>query len=273
MADPGEPCHLCGETKTMTKEHVPPRSAFNKQRWVAGDPMDALDLPPGETPPGEVRQGGISFPTLCKACNTLTGNLYGNAYKRWAYGGRHWLDQIPEGEFIPDGKNAHVTAKNTNFLRVMKQIVSMFMSVNPIGFRRKEIGEQLARFVLDPAVQGVPDGIRVFMYLNREGESRYLPFMVKGDLTTGDICAVSEITFPPYGYLMTYNCQPPDERLLEITEFANAGDGTATLEASLFLLPTHAFIVPGDYRPLSEVNVAFERSIDSNTADEAPDAI
>jgi len=126
----------------------------------------------------------------------------------------------------------------------------------------------LAQFVLDPTAQGLLEGINVYKYLNREGAFRYLPFMINSDLRTGRISTMSEITCPPYRYLMTYHSELPDERLQDITMFADCPDGTATMGGSLYLLPTHSFIVPGDYRTMEDVNIAFNRG----GADEPRDA-
>ena len=176
---------LCGEVKPMTKEHVPPRSAFNKQRWIAGSPWDALNLPPGEVPPGEVRQGESRCLPCARSATTSPGGATRPALQAMGLWRGLLLRADSRGRIHSQRGERFVTVKNTNFLRIMKQIVSMFMSVNPISFRYTEIGKRLARFVLDPTAQGLPEGIKIYMYLNRDGAFRYLPFMVKGECHTG----------------------------------------------------------------------------------------
>ena len=41
-------------------------------------------------------------------------------------------------------------------------------------------------------------------------------------LGTGDTTVLSEIAFPPSGYVLCFSSKPPDERLVDITIFANA---------------------------------------------------
>jgi hypothetical protein len=78
-------CYVCGKTADLTEEHIPPRSAFNKERTrkISLDDMlgrDELEVPDS----GEVTQGGIRGFTLCDSCNNLTGVRWGREYHEWA---------------------------------------------------------------------------------------------------------------------------------------------------------------------------------------------
>jgi hypothetical protein len=64
---------------------------------------------------------------------------------------------------------------------------------------------------------------------------------------------LSEITFPPYGYVMTIESNPPDPRLLDITLFSKYRYNDHAVKALRFVvLPTHS-IYPGDYRTKEEI--------------------
>ncbi|NOR52736.1 MAG: hypothetical protein GQ536_01415 [Candidatus Aminicenantes bacterium] len=65
---------------------------------------------------------------------------------------------------------------------------------------------------------------------------------------------MSEINFPPYGYMMTINSDPPDPRIVEITHFSRYGyDEFDTKAMRIPVLPTH-LPFPGDYRTKEEIS-------------------
>ena len=79
------PCRICGETRMLTEEHIPPRGAFNKERGRTVEVGALLNREELAMPDeGEVFQGGISGFTLCEECNNLTGTRWGREYQEWA---------------------------------------------------------------------------------------------------------------------------------------------------------------------------------------------
>ncbi len=77
--------------------------------------------------------------------------------------------------------------------------------------------------------------------------------MVLLNVETGRMTHQSEITFPPFGYVMTTGTNLPDERLVEITHFARYSYNDFTvLTLRLPVLPTY-IAIPGDYRSKDEV--------------------
>lgn len=75
------PCGLCGETRKMTKTHVPPQTAGN-----TGTVERAADLvtQEGVRRPGRWNRGGLWVRGLCNACNQLAGRRYDQAYGDFA---------------------------------------------------------------------------------------------------------------------------------------------------------------------------------------------
>ena len=59
----------------------------------------------------------------------------------------------------------------------------------------------------------------------------------------------SEITFPPFGFVLTFNSPPPDGRLADITYLADEFDykEERVVWIQLPVLPIYTFY-PGDYR-------------------------
>jgi hypothetical protein len=73
------------------------------------------------------------------------------------------------------------------------------------------------------------------------------------DIKTKRSSFFSEITFPPFIYVMTLGSPPTDDRLVEITHFARYGlNELAIMEMKLPVLPTLTG-VPGDYRTRKEI--------------------
>jgi hypothetical protein len=77
-------------------------------------------------------------------------------------------------------------------------------------------------------------------------------------IPTGDVAFMSEISFPPYGYLFTVNSPKPDDRLLDITGWCNYRyDGLVEIEIKMTVLPTY-LLYPGDYRTKDKIMKAKE---------------
>lgn len=71
------PCGLCGETRRLTRTHVPPRTAGNTSR--VGRAPDLLTAE-GVRRPGRWNGGGLWVRGLCEDCNQLAGRRYDEAY-------------------------------------------------------------------------------------------------------------------------------------------------------------------------------------------------
>src|SRR5258708_31832288 len=108
-------------------------------------------------------------------------------------------------------------------LRVIKQIVCMFMSANTPKFATAH--PDLVRLVLDRDASWLPDDIRIYAFYTKSDRSRTAG--VTGVLRTlnngSSLLTISEVTFPPFGFFMTLTSPPTDERLCDITEFAGLG--------------------------------------------------
>jgi len=135
-------------------------------------------------------------------------------------------------------------------LAILKQIVTMFFSVNKPTFRKAS--PDLVRFVLNRNAKHLPPKYRFFTYYNTTGRFRFLGISARVSQPEG-LILMSEITYPPYGYLMTVNSRPPDKRLFEITHFADYGyNELKVMTLKLPVLPTH-LVYPGDYRTKEEI--------------------
>jgi hypothetical protein len=259
--DIGE-CHICGNIGKLSFEHVPPESAFNDCGVFRANIFKTIEesIPPNRTRDFKAKkqQRGAGDYTLCEKCNSCTGSWYGPAFIAWAKQGK---------EIVGDNGLSPLDSKFSIFpLRVIKQVVCMFFSVNSPQWGKKY--PKLVRFVLDQEACNLPNGIRLFAFYTSSKRWRRSGVTGKVDLTGGGETSVfSEITFPPFGFVLTTGSPPPvsplpDTPLCETTYFSDFKYNQKCCDISLKLptLPTDSYF-PGDYR--SEEQVAAEAESES----------
>jgi hypothetical protein len=94
------------------------------------------------------------------------------------------------------------------------------------------------------------------------GEFCYAGIMAKSNFDTGNVTVLSEISFPPFGYVVTIDSKIPDRRLFEITHFASYRyNDFKVLEMEPVVLDTPTFI-PGDYRTPQDIMEESARQIE-----------
>lgn len=241
-------CHICGLHTNLTFEHVPPRAAFNNrpvintpfEKLINADNLDELSVFGGRK-----SQRGSGGYTLCGNCNSNTGAWYGNAFVDWAYQGlriSRYAATAPTLVFI----------FRIFPLRVIKQIICMFFSVNHPGFHKAH--EDLVRFVLNKHMKYLDPKKRIFVYFNDSNRVRQFSITAKFNINSAEgIKLFSEVSFPPFGYLMCIDSEPPDRRIVDISYFSEYGYNEYTdVTLRLPKLPVYTPI-PGDYRGRDEV--------------------
>lgn len=192
---------------------------------------------------GAKSQRGAGEYTLCIPCNNKTGSWYGRDYVHWAY---QALRLARRAEIAPSLYHTFHFFP----LRVLKQIACMFFSANPPGFQSAQ--KELVRFVLDRERRHIDPGVRLYAYYNLSPWSRQSA--VSGLVTFGEGTKVfSEIAFPPLGYILSLSGKPVHESLCDISFFSRYSYNTWTdVPLRLAVLPVET-VLPGDFRPASEV--------------------
>lgn len=243
-------CRICGIYGRLSFEHCPPAKAFNEDPIVlanveklrAGYHPDNYDLD------GRKQQRGAGAYTLCERCNNNTGSWYGPAYVKFAKQGM---------EYLQSSRSAGVFTLPLRImpLRVVKQVICMIMSVNGPKFQRTQ--RDLVRFVLNKGLRHLPNHVRLFAFYSIGDRSRSagVSELLKGygsAFSTGYV--FSEITFPPFGFVLIFNCAAPDDRLTDISHFADdfGYEDERTVWIRLPVLPVYTFY-PGDYRNRDKV--------------------
>lgn len=245
-------CHICGADGPLSFEHIPPRKAFNEHRVVSVRFEEAINLGPDEFPRGKIHQRGVGGYTLCATCNNKTGHWYGNQFIDWCYEGMSVL--MSSGGHPSLSYVVHLYP-----LPVLKEIVTMLFSVNHDRFHG--VNQELVRFVLNRNRIGLPKKYRFFTYFNTSPQFRAMPITGLMQFERGgQPILISEFSYPPYGYVMTIDSEPPDDRLFEITHFARYEYyELAELALDLPVLPVHTPF-PGDYRTKEEINKQIQQN-------------
>lgn len=238
-------CHICSNVGELTFEHIPPKKAFNNKRTIQVKFEQMLTLGPDERVKGPIKQGGVGAYTLCGRCNNFTGKWYAPSFIQWCYQGAQFL--IRSG-----GKPTLIYMHYLHPLPILKEIVTMFFSVNADTFC--DAHPELVRFVLNKEHKYLPPRYHFYAYYNFAGNYRYVSITAKVDINSGNIRLMSEITYPPFGYLMTLDKPVEEARLFEITHFANYRyNDFKVMSIKMPVLPTHLPYLPGDYRTKEEI--------------------
>ena len=197
-------CHLCGKHSLLTKEHVPPQSAFNNN---SGFLLKFSHWYGNSSEPKKHFQGGYSKYTLCSKCNNNTGSWYGSDFVDFCVKGDAILGKGYSGllslcfEIYP--------------LRVIKQIVTMFFSVNGPNFRVKN--PELVSFVLGKENKYLSPYNRIYCYFFTGNISKWMGSQGIANVFSGKIKIVSEIDLWPFGYVLVNS---NTEDLCDITFFS-----------------------------------------------------
>jgi len=244
-------CHLCGVVGPLSFEHVPPEAAYNNRGVLRVTLEELMRTTLEGQPRGKVQQRGAGAYTLCGRCNNNTGAWYGADFVEFCRLAMAVLQ-------ASGGRPTSIPVTRVRPLRILKQIIAMFHSLCGPGFGG---GGVLRRFVLDKGRTGLPAAFRVFVYFAVGPRVRYAPLMVSASVRgPRDLRVMSEIAFPPLGYLLAMDSPPPDGRLAEITHFARCGyDEVKSWEVRLPVLPT-VTSESGDYRTPQEVAEAGRRN-------------
>lgn len=237
-------CHLCGSIGKLSFEHVPPESAFNDRRILRTTFDKVVGAESLDNLPGRVQQRGAGAFTLCEKCNSDTGSWYAPAYGAWALQAMRILIGTA-------GRPTLVYPYNIFPLRVLKQIVCMFFSANSPRFHIHH--PDLVRFVLNKELRIFPSYIRIYAFYTASNRSRSSGLMatLRGLGTShSSTLLFSEITFPPFGFIMTVDESPPPQNdFCEISGFSQFGynDWRDAISMKLPVMPIYTGF-PGDYR-------------------------
>ena len=241
-------CKLCLETKELNFEHIPPRSAFNKEtKYYTLDQTEYYKKAKEYTfenlkPKSRKEQGGIGSYSFCIECNSYLGSKYVRTYKKFA----HIAMSIIQSNDIKV-KAFQFDISDINLLNFLKQITAIFIASNNFIFT--ECYPELLEFVKNENSKELPEKYRFYMYLNNEGQNR------NGTIHYTNLYgAICEFTFSPFGFVLSIDNTNQLMKLTEITSFKNYDKKRKLLNSNIILNKYPTFYpFPMDYRSAKEL--------------------
>lgn len=198
-------CHICNKPEKLTYEHLPPESCFNSER-VKEIEFKKFIIIDGKNFNGMEylgKQKGAGEYSLCEECNNKMGKLYVDEFKKWNTLIKGNINVFPEKE----KEKGETREFEIEFypLRVFKAIIAMFLSVN--NEKAFKEYDKLGNFLLNKDLNDFPKNIKVFCYAVSEVSeiNRRLQLKQIVDVVTSRKYIVSEISFKPSGYLLSYS--------------------------------------------------------------------
>lgn len=246
-------CKLCGETKQLTYEHIPPRSAFNncRSRFIPGDEI-VVHIASDDVPwdiskrKGIIQQRGYGLHSLCQGCNSYTGRKYVPAYSDFC---KQAFEQV--GEQGSKKGSITISFKDIYSLRIMKEIVCMFLSINhaKFGDRFPELREFVKNYHLRSEIQSAS----VFAYVNLGILHRVIGNAGIVNISEGWGRHVSELGTIPFGYVMEMN-HAKERMLVPMVDFADLYeiDKKESIDVKFPIKESNS-LLPLDYRTKEEI--------------------
>ena len=238
-------CRICHNVGRLTKEHVPPKSAFNDRSYREYYASKSSEAERIKWEARDVNRKGIFLFTLCEQCNNRTGELYGADYLKFV--------QAFRAVATPQRVRRIVEARVESFfpVRVIKQAVSMMLSTSDArafnGYERfaspfipsdtalppsfsvrakdvqriREVYRGLGEFVLDKTAKGFPAGVRLYAYaVANEGAAIRTGIGIQARLSTQRAHWVVVAGLWPIHWVLLLNGDPLDDEVADFTDWS-----------------------------------------------------
>ena len=247
-------CRICGETKKLTFEHVPPENTFNNSavHIISTEQVINQVCNPDILPwdysrmRGKIQQRGRGDYYLCGDCNSKTGQWYVPEYSKFVYNIHYALIKVAHQEFGALGlKDFSIKP-----LPIFKQIITMFCDINE-GW----MGDDTLKNYLLNRYETSFDNKRYNLYLHIHSGSVERMNGIMAQLIPGiGTVLLSEITMYPIG--LTLYIDKPEGFIpegVEITTFSNFNyDEECSMDIIIPRLESN-IMFSGDYRTKGEI--------------------
>jgi hypothetical protein len=175
----------------------------------------------GQMTGGELKERGAGAHTLCYRCNTeITGDHYVAELKRWTAVSMSVAQKLT-GDV--QGNAVELTIQRAYPARLLKQIVAMLASVNSVSLLDHH--RPLRDYVMNPQAVGLPGRYQFYLFVTHPTSlyARYGGLTVL--FTPGTWCGtwLTDLVWPPCGYVMTIDEPAPFLPIGNISHFANHG--------------------------------------------------
>lgn len=252
-------CALCGKETDLTYEHIPPKGAFNdvpiKAVTLSEISKDFNRLPwdiNGLTYISEQKGSGLY--SLCKDCNNNTGSWYGNDY----------IDFVKKIDYVLNNYDLNedktIVIKNVYPLRIIKQIVSMFCSIN--NDVSNSLMDPLREFVLNKELMHLDlNKYKIHLYLTSNSYAKQVPYSALSITQNHKsfVIEMSELDTYPLIIMIYFNpIKEFDYAGFDITNFSDFRyDDKLTINIPGILKESNN-IFPYDYRSKKEIIATWE---------------
>lgn len=197
-------CAICGQLKKLSKEHIPPKRAFNENTVLLGKIDSAQSKAQLRWKKVEKQGGNFSY-VLCEDCNNLTGHWYGSEYVSFV------------GQCAPFAKTEnggkHGSISITIYpSRVIKQALTIFCASCSNGL--SETNPIMRKMILSRDFAGSLDLLRVWLYLRAHEGGRATGVSGVLNVNTSTNQVIAEFSWWPVGWVLSFN----DQSIPNLTE-------------------------------------------------------
>jgi hypothetical protein len=187
-------CWLCGRWAKLTREHIPPHSAFN-DRPILMMAIEENTLKTGRLQwAGKVEEGMI-VKSLCGDCNSRGGSKYGTHYADFISRVALIVEKAKDGEHI-------IISGVKRPLSILKQSMQSFVSANGPHF--VSANPWVRKFIRNSRNQEWPRDVFAYMFATSSKGGRRTGVMSFYDFALRRIETVAEFTFWPIGVVLSF---------------------------------------------------------------------
>ncbi len=245
-------CHICGEYKELTFEHIPPHKAFNfsPAKVIQGDEAIKLVTESGRLPWDTTnlkyknQQRGMGDYTLCQQCNNLTGTLYGETYIFTAYS----MFKLMNDNKLEINTPYIIHVNNIKLSRFSRQVLSMFCSTCPSITERYPFVKDI--LLNKKSASNLPFKIKA--YLLRNTKISYTGIMAMFIKDIG-IKTVAQIDAFPFLFILELDNQT-DKNGWDLTKYLSLDIDKEVEEDIEISLVEHNSMFPSDFRTKKQFN-------------------
>jgi len=129
-------CHICLEKTKLTREHIPPKKAFNQHNKL----WESLTHDTNRMRTVLIK-GGFWCKTICKKCNNEIGSKYANEYIKFV------KQLVSKPTIYRSTGDGFLLSVDADTLFIAKEIAMMILAYESVDFAKHNY--ELRKFVLD----------------------------------------------------------------------------------------------------------------------------
>jgi hypothetical protein len=193
-------CNICEKgNQKLTSDHVPPKGTLKYPRMRLHSLIDFLGVNK-EFQKGKHFQNGVKFRTICEHCNSkVIGSLYDPALVQFANEINNFLHN--------QQSRPQIKYFNTQPDLIARAIAGHVLALGVEHFPRGEMGDALAKFVLEPT-SAAPRELGVYYWAYPYWEQISIrAFGLLLDFGTPPL-TMSLIKFNPIAFMLTWKADP-----------------------------------------------------------------